>query len=86
MANWMRVQAQEEVGHAMKFFSFINERDGRVTLTEIEAPKKIAKKMIGSMSPSAIARTGFRGIMFRSTSTMLGACWARSTRLLPSAP
>lgn len=39
MANWMRIQAQEEVGHAMKFFSFINERDGRVTLTEIEAPK-----------------------------------------------
>lgn len=39
MANWMRVQAQEETGHAMKFFNFINERDGRVTLTQIESPK-----------------------------------------------
>ena len=39
MAQWMRIQAQEEEMHAMKFFDFINERDGRVTLTAIEAPK-----------------------------------------------
>ena len=39
MANWMRIQAQEETGHAMKFYNFINERDGRVTLTGIEGPK-----------------------------------------------
>jgi ferritin len=39
MANWMRIQAQEEHGHAMKFFDFVNERDGRVVLTQIEAPK-----------------------------------------------
>ena len=39
MANWMQVQAQEETGHAMKFFNFINERDGRVALAEIERPK-----------------------------------------------
>jgi len=39
MAQWMRVQAGEERIHAMKFFDFINDRDGRVTLTEIKAPK-----------------------------------------------
>jgi ferritin len=39
MANWMRVQAQEEAGHAMRFFDFINQWDGRVTLTQIDAPK-----------------------------------------------
>jgi ferritin len=39
MANWMRIQAQEEHTHAMKFFEFVNERDGRVLLTQIEAPK-----------------------------------------------
>ncbi len=39
MANWMRIQAQEETGHAMRFYNFINERDGRVTLTGIEGPK-----------------------------------------------
>jgi len=39
MGNWMRIQAQEELGHAMKFFDFINERNGRVTLTRIDAPQ-----------------------------------------------
>ncbi|MBN2024209.1 MAG: ferritin [Pirellulales bacterium] len=38
MANWMRVQAQEEVVHATKFFDFIHDRDGQVTLTAIGAP------------------------------------------------
>ena len=39
-ASWMRVQALEEVTHAMKFFDFINERSGRVTLLETKAPPK----------------------------------------------
>ena len=38
-ANWMNVQAQEEMTHAMKFYRFINERGGRVKLGAIEAPK-----------------------------------------------
>lgn len=38
-ANWMRVQAQEELMHSMKFYDYINERGGRVTLTEIAAPQ-----------------------------------------------
>jgi ferritin len=37
-ANWMRVQAQEETSHAMKFFDFVNERGGRVVLHAIEQP------------------------------------------------
>jgi ferritin len=39
MANWMRIQAQEELTHAMKFFDFVNERGGRVLLTQVEGPK-----------------------------------------------
>jgi len=39
MAHWMRLQAGEENAHAMRFFDFINDRSGRVTLTAIEAPK-----------------------------------------------
>lgn len=39
-ANWMRVQAQEELSHAMKFFDFINERGGRVQLKSIADPKQ----------------------------------------------
>ncbi len=37
-ANWMRVQAQEEVVHAYKFYNFVNERGGRVVLRPIEGP------------------------------------------------
>lgn len=38
-ANWMRVQWQEELTHAMKFFDYINERGGRVRLKTIQEPK-----------------------------------------------
>jgi len=38
-ANWMRVQAEEEREHAMKFFDFILERGGRALLKGIDAPK-----------------------------------------------
>jgi ferritin len=37
-ATWMRVQTQEEMVHAMKFYDFINERGGRVNLGQIEGP------------------------------------------------
>ncbi len=37
-ANWMRVQAQEELMHAMKFYDYVIERGGRVIVTAIEAP------------------------------------------------
>lgn len=37
-ASWMRMQSQEEVSHAMKFFDFVNERGGRVTLHAIDQP------------------------------------------------
>jgi len=37
-ATWMRVQAQEELTHAMKFYDYVIERGGRVTVKAIEAP------------------------------------------------
>jgi ferritin len=37
-AHWMRVQAQEEETHAMKFYDFIYERGGRVVLQAIDQP------------------------------------------------
>ena len=36
--NWMRVQAQEELTHAMKFYDYIIRRGGRVILPSIEEP------------------------------------------------
>ena len=37
-ATWMRVQAQEEMVHAMRFYDFINDRGGRVVIAALEAP------------------------------------------------
>ena len=37
-AQWMRVQTQEEISHAMKIFDFINERGGRALLAAIDQP------------------------------------------------
>jgi len=34
-ANWMRVQYQEELAHATRFFDYVNERGGRVKLSPI---------------------------------------------------
>jgi len=38
-ANWMRVQTQEEISHAMKIYGFIDERGGRITLKAIDGPQ-----------------------------------------------
>jgi ferritin len=38
-ASWMLVQANEERGHAMKFYDYIYARQGKVVLDAIEAPK-----------------------------------------------
>ncbi|MBM4355178.1 MAG: ferritin [Deltaproteobacteria bacterium] len=49
-ASWMKVQAQEEMVHAMKFFNFILDRGGKADLAAIEKPKgtwKSASEMFG---------------------------------------
>jgi ferritin len=38
-ASWMKKQSSEEYGHAMKFFHYLNEVNGKVTLEAIEKPK-----------------------------------------------
>ena len=37
-ANWMRVQVQEEMFHAMKFFDYLLERGGEAKIGVINAP------------------------------------------------
>ncbi len=39
-ANWMTVQAQEELTHGIRFYDFVYERGGRVALAAVEAPPK----------------------------------------------
>lgn len=38
-AHWLRVQSEEEIEHAMKFFHYVNERGGRVILQAIQQPE-----------------------------------------------
>ncbi len=52
-AQWMRIQAQEEIGHAMRFYTHIIDRNGRVRLdalpkppVEFDSPLDVAKKAL----------------------------------------
>lgn len=38
-AHWFRIQSQEEYGHALKFFNFILQKGGKVSLTQVATPK-----------------------------------------------
>jgi ferritin len=40
MAQWMKAQAHEELGHALRFFNHINDRSGRIELQAIDKPQK----------------------------------------------
>jgi ferritin len=53
-ANWMRCQAQEELVHAMKFYSFVSERGGKVKLVGVEGPP------IGWDSPLHVFEEAYR--------------------------
>jgi len=47
-AHWMKIQTGEETKHAMKIYDHLNQRNGRVTLQQIDAPPsswKSAKEM-----------------------------------------
>jgi ferritin len=45
-ANWMTVQAKEEMAHVMKFYHYVFERGGRVILKAIPAPGKEWKSIL----------------------------------------
>lgn len=44
-ATWMRLQSQEELGHAMRIFDYILNRDGRVVLQSIGKPQTKFKSL-----------------------------------------
>jgi len=37
-AKWLQKQAEEEYGHAMRFYDFVNDRQGEVELKALDAP------------------------------------------------
>ena len=53
-ANWMRVQAQEEMVHALRFYDYVLERGGKAALAAIEGPETEWK------SPLAVFEAGYK--------------------------
>jgi ferritin len=45
-ANFFKVQVQEENFHAMRFFNYLNQMNGRVTVQAIPAPKNDFESML----------------------------------------
>lgn len=45
-ANWMRVQSQEEVAHAMHMYDYLAERGGRIVLEAIGTPPSEWKSVL----------------------------------------
>ncbi|EJP6471320.1 ferritin [Clostridium sporogenes] len=45
-ANFFKVQAQEEIFHAMKFYDYVNQMGGRVILEKIDQPKVEYKNIL----------------------------------------
>ena len=37
-ANWLKIQAKEEVAHAIRLYDFVNDRGGKVVLSAIDQP------------------------------------------------
>ncbi len=37
-ANWMKIQVQEEMAHAMGMYDYLNSRDGHIILEQIDKP------------------------------------------------
>ncbi len=44
-SNWMKMQAEEEMFHASKFFDYLNDRGSRVILEAIDKPKSVFKSV-----------------------------------------
>ena len=51
-AKWMQVQSGEELGHANRFFKYIVERGGKVTLQAIPEPKSEYKSPLDAFKAS----------------------------------
>jgi len=46
MSAWMKIQADEEHLHAMKFYAYVIQKGGRAILTSIETPKSDWKSVV----------------------------------------
>jgi ferritin len=53
-ATWLRVQSDEERGHALRLFNFVIARNGRVVLTNIDAPNHTKATSLGEVFRGAL--------------------------------
>lgn len=49
-SHFFRVQAREELGHAMKIYDYILDRGGRVVLSDVPAPKQSWDSILSAVS------------------------------------
>jgi len=45
-AHWLQLQAQEELGHAMKIYKYLNDTGSKVVFGAIQAPKTTFESML----------------------------------------
>lgn len=45
-ARWLRMQGTEELQHAMKFYDYINDKGGKVSLLQIDEPKQDFESLV----------------------------------------
>lgn len=64
-AHWMRVQATEEVNHAMKLFDYVNARNGRVTLKALEQPPMDFSSVISTFEQAYAHEQKVTGMIHR---------------------
>jgi len=58
-ANWMRVQVQEEMAHAMKMYDYVIEPRGNVELTAIDQPSQLTWNSLLDMFEATLKHEQF---------------------------
>ena len=51
-AGWMKSQAAEEIGHAMRLFDYLDQRDGRIVLQAVPTPPEKWKSNLDAFKDS----------------------------------
>ena len=77
-AHWMKIQYQEELMHAERIYTFINDRDGRVLLQALDMPQsEWDSRWPPSSSPSRASAGGLSIPVSTSTLSRSGASGSR---------
>jgi ferritin len=71
VANWFKIQSQEEYGHAMKFYMFIIQTGGTVTLKQINSPKTSWKNVMEAFKDTLAHEKKITGLIHKLVDTAL---------------